>query len=504
METLNVVDASLLALAPEQLAALCPYFWLIGGALVAMIAAVIPGLPMKASVVGVAAISIGGALVSSGKQLALDGVSLFGGMMVVDGFSAFFNILFLAAAGLTILVSVKYLDDQKLQYAEYYILTLFSAFGMMLMASAVDLVSIFIALEIMSLAVYVLVGFRRNDRRSNEAAMKYFILGAAASAILLYGAAMIYGATGTFVITEVFARISAKPEFVTPLFHLGGWLLIVGFLFKIASVPFHMWMPDVYEGAPAPVTGFMTTGIKAASFAAFIRVFISLGYGKDLEAAMAGRLHDVLWIMALLTMLVGNTIALTQTNLKRMLAYSSIAHTGYILVGMIGASHSEAGYAPVLMYLAVYTVMNLGAFAVLTALAGNGDSNLNLHDMAGLSKRHPWLSFALALFLFSMAGIPPTAGFAAKYYLLYSAVQAGEIWLVVLAVLCSAVAVYYYLRVIVYMYMRDGDALADRPGARVAPPLAAFTIAMMVALTLQIGVLPSKMIAVTKKVVAKL
>jgi NADH-quinone oxidoreductase subunit N len=246
----------------------------------------------------------------------------------------------------------------------------------------------------------------------------------------------------------------------------------------------------------------MTTGVKAASFAAFVRVFLALGYGKDLEAAVEGRLHDVLWVLAVLTMLIGNLIALTQTNLKRMLAYSSIAHTGYLLVGMIAGPHSEAGFAPVVMYLASYTVMNLGAFAVLSILAGRGDTNLNLHDLSGISKRHPWLAFSMAVFLFSMAGIPPTAGFAAKYYLLYSAVQSGEVLLVVLAVLCSAIAVYYYLRVLVYMYMREPSGEATP--ATVTPALGAFAVAMMVAMTLQIGILPSKMLAVTKKVVAKL
>lgn len=497
-----MIDPTLLSLSPDQLAALYPYFWLVGGALLAMLVSVIPSLPTKVSVVVVSLLSILGGTISSLRLISTDRLDLFGGMMVSDGYAAFFNVLFLAVAGLSILASVRYLDVQKLQYPEYYILMLFSTIGMMLMGSTLDLVSLFIALEIMSLSVYVLVGFRRNDRRSNEAAMKYFILGAAASAIMLYGVALLYGATGTFTITEILARITAKPSLVTPAFHLGGWMLMVGFLFKVAVVPFHMWVPDVYEGAPAPITGFMTTGIKAAGFAAFVRVFIALGYGKDLEAAMEGRLHDVLWVIALATMFFGNVIALTQTNLKRMLAYSSIAHSGYILVGMIAAPHSEAGFAPVLMYLASYTVMNLGAFAVLSVIAGKGDTGLNLHDLSGMARRHPWLSFSLALFLFSMAGIPPTAGFSAKYYLLYSAVQAKEVWLVVLAVLCSAIAVYYYLRVIVYMYMREPEGSKDP--VRTAPALAAFAIAMMVALTLQLGILPSKMIAVTKKVVAGL
>ncbi len=502
MEALKVIDTSLLVMSSEQSAALTPYYWILGAILISMILAVIKAIPPKWSIFFVSITSILVASFITVNQIVQPRTELFGAMMVADGYSAFFNIIFLGAAGLSILSSLRYLDNEGLQYPEYYILILLSTLGMMLMASTLDLISIFISLEIMSLSVYVLVGFRRNDRRSNEAAMKYFILGAVASAILLYGTALLYGTTGTLQITEILARITTTPTLMTPVFHIGAWLVVVGFLFKVAAVPFHMWMPDVYEGAPTPITGFMTTGIKAASFAAFVRVFIALGYGKDLETVLHGRIHDVIWVLALLTMLIGNIIALTQTNLKRMLAYSSIAHTGYILVGMLAAPGSEAGFAPVLMYLASYTVMNLGAFSVLSVLARKGDSELNLHDLAGLAKRHPWLSFSLTIFLFSMAGIPPTAGFASKYYLLYSAVQAGEVWLVVLAVLCSAIAVYYYLRVIVYMYMRE-SGVNDRP-VRITPAFAAFAVAMMVAMTLQIGILPSKMIAITKRVVAKI
>ena len=502
MDKLNVVDPSLLGLSADQCAALAPYFWLLACAMLSMIFGVLKFLPTKWTVFGFSIAGLVGAIIASANQVGMERMNLFGGMMVADGYSAFFNVLFLGAAALSLFASLRYLDKEKLQYPEYTILLLFSTFGMMLMASALDLITIFIALEIMSLSVYVLVGFRRNDRRSNEAAMKYFILGAAASAILLYGTALLYGSTGTFLISDILVRISSRGELMTPVFHLGAWMVIAGFLFKVASVPFHMWMPDVYEGAPTPITGFMTTGIKAASFAAFVRIFIALGYGKDLESAVQGRLHDVLWVLAVATMLIGNVIALTQTNLKRMLAYSSIAHTGYLLVGMIAAPRSEAGFAPIVMYLASYTIMNLGAFAVLSIISGRGDTGLNLHDLSGLSKKHPWLAFSMAVFLFSMAGVPPTAGFAAKYYLLYSAIQAKEVWLVVLAVLCSAIAVYYYLRVLVYMYMREPQG--EERGVNLTPALGAFAVAMMVAMTLQIGVLPSKMMAVTKRIVANL
>jgi NADH-quinone oxidoreductase subunit N len=262
-----------------------------------------------------------------------------------------------------------------------------------------------------------------------------------------------------------------------------------------------MWMPDVYEGAPTPITGFMTTGLKAAAFASFVRVFISMGYGKGLSEFVQSHLHDIIWVCAVLTMVVGNVVALTQTNLKRMLAYSSIAHTGYLLVGLLAGARSEQGYAPVVMYLVAYAAMNLGAFVVLTLMAGRDDSGLNLHDMSGLSQRHPWLAFAMAVFMFSMAGIPPTAGFAAKYMLFYSAIQAREIPLVVISVLCSAVSVYYYLRVLVYMYMREP---AGSPAASRASAWSTLAVAAMVALTLQIGILPAKMVAVAKKAVTSL
>jgi NADH-quinone oxidoreductase subunit N len=501
MNALNTIRPELLTLSSLQYAALAPYFWVIGGTILTILLSVIRFTAPKWPVVIVAVATTIVGICGSLGLLSSETQTLFGGMMIADGFSNFFNVLFLASAGLTILASVRYLDREKLQHPEYYILVLLSALGMMLMASAVDLIVIFIALELMSLAVYVLVGFRRADRRSNEAAMKYFILGSAASAVLLYGGALLYGATGTTNVRTVLSFIQAHPEGMTPLFALGAWLVIIGFLFKVASVPFHMWMPDVYEGAPAPVTGFMTTGLKAAAFATFVRVFISLGYGKSLSSVLQNHIHDILWISAVLTMLIGNVVALTQTNLKRMLAYSSIAHSGYLLVGLIAGSASDQGYAPVVMYLVAYAAMNLGAFVVLTMLAAREDHGLNLHDMAGLSRRHPMLALSLAIFLLSMAGIPPTAGFAAKYLLFYSAVQAGEVVLVILSVLCSAISVYYYLRVIVRMYMHDP---VGSPPATQSSVWAAVAVGLMVAVTLQVGVLPGRMVAAAKKAVTGL
>ena len=499
--TTSLIRPELLTLATEQLQALMPYFWVFGGACLAILLSVMrkpsPKWPVLFLTVATAIIGI----VLSLELMHADKTLLFNSMMVSDVYSNFFNVIFLASAALTILASFRYLDREGLQHPEYYVLVLFSALGMMLMTSALDLIVMFIALEIMSLSVYVLVGFRRADRKSNEAALKYFILGSAASAVLLYGSALLYGATGSTNIRDILAVITANPAAMTPMYAIGALFVVLGFLFKVASVPFHMWMPDVYEGAPTPITGFMTTGLKAAAFATFVRVFISLGYGKGLTAAIQVYMHDILWVSAVLTMVIGNVVALTQTNLKRMLAYSSIAHTGYLLVGMIAGPTSEQGYAPVVLYLVAYAIMNLGAFIILTVLAAREDHGLNLSDFAGLASRRPWLAFALTVFLFSMAGIPPTAGFAAKYLLFYSAIQAGEIWLVVISVLCSAISVYYYLRVLVYMYMRDPVGAA--PNARVALG-SSLAIAAMVALTFQIGVLPARMMAVAKKAVTSL
>lgn len=501
MDNLQTIRPDLLLLTSEQYAALTPYFWMFGGSLIAIILSVLKVINSKWSVFLATTLTALAGIVVSLDVLHGGSISLFNNMMVSDKFSNFFNILFCASALFTIFASFRYLDREKLQHPEYYVLVILSAIGMMLMTSALDLIVVFIALEIMSLAVYVLVGFRRADRRSNEAAMKYFILGSAASAVLLYGTALLYGTTGSTNIILIHQALQTNPAVMTPLFTLGAWLVVMGFLFKVASVPFHMWMPDVYEGAPAPVTGFMTTGLKAAAFAAFVRVFVSLGYGKGLSSAIQTHIHDILWICAVLTMVVGNITALTQTNLKRMLAYSSIAHSGYLLVGLLSGSAGDQGYAPVVMYLVAYSVMNLGAFVILSIIASKDDGGLNLHDFSGLSKRHPWLAFAMAVFLFSMAGVPPTAGFAAKYLLFYSAVQAQELVLVVIAVLCSVISVYYYLRVLVYMYMREpvGAAPVLRPSV-----WALSAVALMVVLTLQIGILPSRMVEAAKKAVTSL
>lgn len=501
MNSVQIIRPELLSLTSEQVAVLMPLAWVIGGSILGVVACAFRKPLSVGPIAIVALLTCFLGIYSSSRLFGSDTLLLFNGMLVSDSYSNFFNIVFLGSAILTIITSFKYLEDEGVQHPEYYGLILFSVVGMMIMTASLDMIVLFIALEIMSLCVYTLVGFRRSDRRCNEAALKYFILGGAASAVFLYGTALLYGATGSTNIKDILTIIQSNPSASTPLFAVGCWLVIAGFLFKVASVPFHMWMPDVYEGAPVPVTGFMTTGLKAAAFATFIRVFVSLGYGRGLAEVLQDHVHHILWASAVATMFIGNITALAQTNLKRMLAYSSIAHTGYLIVGMLAGAKSEQGYAPVVMYLVSYALMNLGAFVILTVLSKKGDSCLNLHDLSGVSRRHPLLAAAMAIFLFSMAGIPPTAGFVAKYLVLYSAVQAGEIPLVVLSVLCSAIAVYYYLRVLVYMYMREPQSEEKIAGI---PLWSALALGVMAFLTLQLGIMPSALIEAAKQAVVSL
>jgi NADH-quinone oxidoreductase subunit N len=374
-------------------------------------------------------------------------------MLVADGYALFFNLIVLTAAALAILFSVEYTERTGLARGEYYTLLLLSTAGMMLMAASVNLVTIFLALEILSIALYVLVGLDRARLRSSEAALKYLLLGAFASGFLLYGMALLYGQAGTTSLAGLHDyTVSLGGEF-PPLLMVALGLMIVGFGFKVALVPFQMWTPDAYEGAPTSVTAFMSVGAKAAGFAALGRVVLyALG---DLNG-------DWVWVLAVLsalTMTVGNLAALRQTNLKRMLAYSSIAHAGYILVGV--AAYNELGTSAMLFYLFAYAFMNVGAFAILIAV-GRFDSSAEggetLNDLAGLAARKPWLAAAMALFMLSLAGVPPLAGFLAKFNVFSAAVQAGLVWLAVFGVVNSVISAYYYLRVVVVMYMKDGRA----------------------------------------------
>lgn len=372
----------------------------------------------------------------------------FAGHVILDNYATFFNMIFIVAAGLTILMSDDYLKREGYAIQEFYPLVLMSTAGAMWMASGTDLMTIFLGLEVLSISLYVLAGLFRGQLRSNEAGLKYFLLGAFSTGFLLYGIALIYGVTGTTNIAGIAEFLKQNSAALgNPMAIMGMLLLSTGFLFKIAAAPFHMWTPDVYEGAPTPVTAFMSAGPKAAAFAAFVRVFV-VGLG-----GMQPEWNTLLWVLAVVTMIVGNVIAISQTNIKRMLAYSSIAHAGYALVGMVAGN--EVGLSGILFYMLAYTFMNLGAFAVLVLAGKKGEENLTLESFAGFGYKRPFLGVAMAIFLFSLMGLPPTAGFAGKFYIFAGAIKAGYLWLAIIGVLNSAVSLYYYLRIMVFMYFKD-------------------------------------------------
>src|SRR5207249_1554485 len=408
-----------------------------------------------------------------------------------DRYALFFTALLCAGSLLTVLLSVDYLREQPLPAGEYYALVLLSTSGMIFLAAANDLIVLFLALEIMSVAVYVLAGMLRREVRSTEAALKYFLLGAFATGFLLYGIAFFYAAAGSTRL-DVIAQAVAR-DGLTSFTLLGIALLLVGFGFKVALIPFHVWTPDVYEGAPTAVTAFMAVGVKAAAFAAFARVFVA-ALGR-----VAASWTGLLWVLAALTMTVGNVTAVQQRSVKRMLAYSSIAHAGYALVGLVAGGRD--GGAALLFYLAVYSFMTLGAFAVLIALGRRGEPNEDLADWAGVGFRHPVLGLSMAVFMLSLAGVPPTAGFAGKFYLFSAAVDAGQVGLAVIGVLNSVVSVYYYLGVLVQIYMVEGTRSIDAPASR---PYLLATILVTGIATLLLGVFPSGAMELARVSVASL
>ncbi len=369
----------------------------------------------------------------------------FSDMLLVGGYGSFFNVLFLFIGLAVMVLSLPYLEKEHYHYGEYYTLVSLSVLGMMLMGSAGDLITIFLGLEVMSVSFYVLAGYFRSKLSSNESSLKYFLLGAFATGFLLYGIALIYGTTGTTNLLRIAAQY---PQSYGDPLHLIGWgLILIGFGFKVAAVPFHMWVPDVYEGAPTSVTALMSTGGKAAAFSAFVLSFsIPLSMHDE-------KLIFVISVLASGSMIMGNWIGLSQTNLKRMLAYSSIAHAGYMLVGM--ASGSSLGQQGISFYLVSYALTNLGAFGIISMIEKENGENLSYEDYAGLARRKPVVAVLLSMFMFSLTGVPPFSGFVGKYYLFASAVQSHLTWLAILGVVTSLFSTYYYLRIIVYMYFRE-------------------------------------------------
>ncbi len=419
-------------------------------------------------------------------------VTGFQGMAVLDNLSLFATLVIGYATGLVLLESIDYLKRRGMESGEFYILVLFAAAGMVIMAGANDLIVVFLGLETMSLALYVLAGFFRTEIQAGEASMKYFLLGAFASGFFLYGIALIYGATASTNLDKIGAAVKAGAG-RDPLLLIGFALLLVGFGFKISAVPFHMWTADVYEGAPTSVTAFIATGSKAAAFAALLRLLL------ESLRPLQGEWTWLFWALAVLSMTLGNIVAIAQQNLKRMLAYSSIAHVGYMLVGIVAGGGLGGG--SVLFYLLVYTFTTAGAFGVILLLERGGEEAVGIGDTAGLATRHPLAALALALFLLSLVGIPPTAGFVGKFYLFGAAVRSGFVWLAVIGVLNSAAAAYYYLRIIVNMYMREPEGTPA-----VVMPSFAGALAVVVALwgVIQLGIFPAPLFDLAQSAVLPL
>jgi NADH-quinone oxidoreductase subunit N len=427
-------------------------------------------------------------------------VSVFSDLVILDPFSGFWKLLLYGVTGFTILLSLAYLKVERVNLGEYYGFILLSLAGMMVMVSAADLLTIYLGMELMSLSLYVLAGFKRFDARSLEASAKYFVLGAFSSGMLLYGISLLYGASGSTRLSAIAATVTAR-GLDDPLLALAMILLAVGFGFKIAAVPFHMWTPDVYEGAPTSVTAFMAVASKAASFAAFLRVFLD-GLG-----GLKANWYALFLILCLATLMLGNVVAIVQTNIKRMLAYSSIANAGYALIGAVVAGYIPAdrsaqafGLSSVMLYLAIYAFMTLGAFAVIAMLRKGGVEGDEIEDYAGLARRQPVAAFLMLSFMASLAGIPPTAGFIGKFYLFMAAVKADLAWLAVVGVLFAAVSAYYYLRVVMVMYMREPEASGIEPRL-VASPALTVALACAFAGVLVFGVYPNPLVSLATQAV---
>lgn len=412
--------------------------------------------------------------------LAAEHHEAFGGLFILDPFSSYFKLLLYLATALTILLSIRYLEIERIHLGEYYAFLLFATCGLMVMVSSGDLITIFLGLELAAVSLYILVGLNRHELRPIEASAKYFVLGSLSAAIFLYGMSLLFGVTGTTQLGAAAAALAGGRGGAVLL--MAMIFLLVGFGFKVAAVPFHMWTPDVYEGAPTSVTAYMSVAMKAATFAVFLRVFLEVfGLFKP---------HWSAWLigLALATMLLGNLAAIAQQNIKRMLAYSSIAHAGYAMIGLIVGG--ELGTMSLMLYMAIYTVMNLGAFGVVILMRRAGVAGEQISDLSGLAKEQPAAALAMLIFMFSLAGLPPTAGFVAKFYLFMAAVDAGLAWLAVAGVLLSAVSAYYYLRVVMVMYMKEPAGPIELAWS----PSAVTAMVVMLVVTVAIGLYPAPLV----------
>jgi NADH-quinone oxidoreductase subunit N len=454
------------------------------GAAIMMLEAALPSESNK-NRLGVLAL-VGIALAFFGNNIAYSQAGpAFHDMMTVDGYAAFFRGLVLVVGFLCILASFSYLQREGVQRGEYYALILFSIVGQCVMATAADLIMVFIGLEISSIATYILAGFLRDDRRSNESALKYFLLGSFATAFLLYGIAWIYGLSGSTNLNNIHTYLTDQTQLPTILAGLAAALIFVGLAFKVSVAPFQIWAPDVYQGAAAPVSAFMSAGPKAAAFAVFFRIFMTS------FAPLNQRWIPVVWGCALLTMIIGNFAALVQTNVKRLLGYSSIAHAGYVLVAL--TSYSQVGVAAAMFYLFSYALMNIGAFAVVGYVASRNEQFVRIDDLAGLGRREPTIAGLLAIFVFSLIGVPLTGGFFAKFYVFQAALDSHLVWLTVIGLLNSAIAAYYYLKIIVAIYFKEPSENV----ARLEPPSMGTRVAVWASAlgTLFLGIFPSALLS---------
>ena len=474
-----------------------PELVLTAGALLVLIVDVLLPKDRRGALAWVTLVALG-ATMASLAPFSSTHVEVAHGLLAVDRFALFFKIVFLVAAAITVLMSVRYLAIEGASPGEYYFLILCATLGMMIMAGGIDLITIFIGLETMAVSFYILAGFIKPSQRSNEAAVKYFLLGAFSLGILLYGMSLMYGLSGTTnlrVMAATFVGQEKDPRLVLALFAgqerdprlvLAVILVVAGVGFKIAAVPFHMWAPDVYEGAPTPITAFLSVGSKAASFAMLIRIFLE---GLPSMSADWRLLFEVL---SIITMTVGNVAAVTQTNVKRMLAYSSIAHAGYVLMGIVAGT--ERGITATLVYVMVYAFMQLGAFTVIVILRRQDVVGDELKDFSGLHVRNPFAAFAMLLFMLSLGGIPPTAGFMGKFWLFGAAIDAHYYWLALIGVLNSAVSLYYYVRIVVFMYLKK-ETIGSTP---TTSPTLAVVLGLAVAATLVLGVYPQLLFQVAE------
>ena len=404
---------------------------------------------------------------------------------IVDHLSLFFTCIFTLSSGMAILLSEDYNEREGIKVGEYYALILLCTVGMIVLASSTDMIMIFLGIEIVSICLYVLAGFKRDDPVSNEAALKYFLLGAFATGFLLYGMTLVYGSTGSTNLFKIADFVKTEGAQSNPLLLMGIVLLVIGLGFKVAAVPFHMWAPDVYQGSPTPVTAFMSVGPKAAAFAAFFRVF------TEAIPEMAPSWEILLCVVAVLSMFVGNLGAIMQTNIKRMLAFSSISHAGYLLIAIIAKS-SLAGSA-LLFYLLAYAFTTFGAFGIVILLGRKGQENLEIENYSGLAYKHPILALSMTVFLLSLGGLPPFAGFVAKFYIFSAAMEEGFVTLVIIAVLNSAISFYYYLKVVVFMYMKEpaGEFQIS------LTPMTLFVVIIGIIGTIDLGIFPDSIIALT-------